>query len=132
MKALPKTLRRGIIQPKYILAIVIVLMAMMIAMALYEISASRQDVMSVLMEEAASLAEAISIMSDNSLICFEEIEYLVSERLLSNARILELLDFENPLSEEMLIDIANFLLWGCQKSPRDFPKVMFQWMSVLM
>jgi PAS domain S-box-containing protein len=107
MKALPETLRKGIIQPKYILAIVLVLMAMMVAMALYEISASRQDVMSVLREEATSLAEAISIMSDNSLVCFGEIEYLVSERLLSNARILELWDSSVPLSEEMLIDIVE-------------------------
>jgi len=107
MTALPGVLRRGIIQPKYILAIVIVLMGMMVAMGLYEISASRQDIMSVLKEEATSLAEAISIMSDNSLVCFGEIEYLVSERLLSNARILELLDSESPLSEEMLRDIAE-------------------------
>jgi len=107
MTVLPETLRRGITQPKYILAIVIVLMSMMVAMGLYEISASRQDIMSVLREEAASLAEAISIMSDNSLACLGEIEYLVSERLLSNARILELLDSESPLSEEMLIDIAE-------------------------
>ncbi len=82
-------------------------MGMMVAMGLYEISASRQDIMSVLREEATSLAEAISIMSDNSLVCLGEIEYLVSERLLSNARILELLDSESLLSEKMLIDIAE-------------------------
>jgi len=107
MKGLPEVLRKGIIQPKYILVIVIILMGMMIAMGLYEISASKQGIMHILREEAASLAEAISIMGDNSLVCFGEIEYLVTERLLNNAWLLERLDSEMALSEEMLRDIAE-------------------------
>ena len=107
MTGVPGVLRRGIIQPKYILAIVVVLMGIMVGMSLYEFSASREDIMSVLREEAMSLAEAISIMGDNSLICFNEIEDLVAERLLNNARILERLDYEGLLSDEMLRDIAG-------------------------
>ena len=107
MKGLPGVLNIDIVQPKHILAIVAILMGMMIAMGLYEMSASRRDIERVLREEATSLAEAISIMSDNSLACFGEIEYLVTERLLSNARILERLDSESPLSEEILKDIAE-------------------------
>lgn len=107
MKGLPRVLHIDIVQPKYILVIVIILMGMMIAMGLYEISASKQGIMHILREEAVSLAEAISIMGDNSLVCFGEIEYLVTERLLNNARLLERLDSESVLSAEMLRDIAE-------------------------
>jgi two-component system sensor histidine kinase HydH len=107
MTNVPGVLRRGIIQPKYILAIVIVLIGMMVGMTLYELSASRQDITRILQEEAMSLAEAISIMSDNSLVCFSKIEDLVFERLLSNARILEWMDHRGRLSDEVLRDIAE-------------------------
>jgi len=63
--------------------------------------------MRVLHEEAMSLAEAISIMSDNSLMCFGKIEDLMAERLLDNARILERMDYEGRLSEGILTDIAE-------------------------
>jgi hypothetical protein len=70
MTGIPGVLRRGIIQPRYILAIVIVLIAMMVSMALYEFSPSRKDIMRILQEEA------ISIMSDNALVCFSKIGIL--------------------------------------------------------
>lgn len=107
MKNLPGVLRKGIIQTKYILAIIIVLMGMMIVMGLYGMSASKQDIMHILRGEASALADAISIMSDKSLKCFDEIEYLVTEKLLTNAWILERLDSEGLLSEEILKDITQ-------------------------
>ena len=107
MADVPGILRRNIIQPKYILAIVVVLMIMMISMGLYEISASKRDIMSVLQEQAMSLAEAISIMSDNSLVCFYKLEDLVIERLLISARILERLDYIGQFSRVMLRGIAS-------------------------
>ena len=107
MSNLPGILRRGTIQPKYILAIVTILMAMMIGIGLYELSSSKQDVMSVLQEEAMSLAEAISIVGNNSLIVFDSIEELAIQRLMDNARILEYLDYENQLSGETIREVAE-------------------------
>ena len=107
MKSLPKVLRSGIIQPKYVLAVVVVLMVMMVGMGLYEFSSGKQDIMRVLREEAMSLAEAVSIMSDNSLVSSYKIEDIMFSRLLDNARIIEHIDNDGRLSEELLKEIIE-------------------------
>ena len=107
MTGVPGFMQRGIIQPKYILAIVAILMVIMVGMGLYELSASRRDIIRVLEEEAMSLAESISVMSDNSLICFSKIEDLMTSRLLNNAGLLEQIDYEGRLSQEMLAEISE-------------------------
>ena len=107
MTGVPGFMQRGIVQPKYILAIVATLMVIMVGMGLYELSASRRDIIRVLEEEAMSLAESISVMSDNSLICFSKIEDLMTRRLLNNAGLLEQIDYEGRLSQEMLAEISE-------------------------
>jgi two-component system sensor histidine kinase HydH len=107
MTGVPGFMQRGIIQPKYILAIVAILMVIMMGMGLYELSASRRDIIRVLEEEAMSLAESISVMSDNSLTCFSKIEDLMTTRLLNNAELLERMDYAGRLSEEILAEISE-------------------------
>lgn len=107
MRDIPRTLKRGIVPPKYILAIAVVLIITMFGMGLYEFYTSKRDIMHVLQEEAISLAESISIMGDNSLISFGMIEELVFRRLMDNARILEEMDYQGRLSEKSLKSLAE-------------------------
>mgnify|MGYP005851065635 CR=1 FL=1 len=102
-----KIIGKGIIQPRYILAIATVLMVVLVGMGLYELSASNKDVMSVLQEEAMSLAEAISIMGNNSLIFFDKTTELLIIKGIESARLLETLDFHNYISENDFRDIVK-------------------------
>lgn len=107
MAFVPEVLRKGIIQPKYILAIVVILIVMIAGMSLYELSTSSKDIMRVLREEAISLAESISVVSDNALICFDRFADMAVERLLNNARALECLDYEGHLDRKIASDTAK-------------------------
>ena len=107
MRIIPGILKRGIVSPKYILAIVAVLIVIMVGMGLYEFYTGKRDIIQVLQEEAISLAESISIMGDNSLTCFNMIEDLVFDRLMDNARILEDMDYKGRLTEKTLKELAE-------------------------
>jgi two-component system sensor histidine kinase HydH len=100
-------IRKGIIQPKYILAIAIVLIAVLVGMGFYELSASNRDLMTVLQEEATSIAEAINIMGDNSLLSFDEMMDLICNRALNNARLLEMIDYNGHLNDKILKEIIE-------------------------
>ena len=100
-------IRKGIIQPKYILAITIVLIAVLVGMGFYELSASNRDLMAVLQEEATSIAEAINIMGDKSLLCFDKTMDLINNRALNNARLLEMIDYNGHLNDKILKEIIK-------------------------
>ena len=100
-------IRKGIIQPKYILAITIVLIAVLVGMGFYELSASNRDLMAVLQEEATSIAEAINIMGDKSLLCFDKTMDLINNRALNNARMLEMIDYNGHLNDKILKEIIE-------------------------
>jgi len=100
-------IRKGVIKPKYILAIAVVLIAVLVGMGLYELSSSNRDLMTVLQEEAMSLAEAVAIMSDNSLLCFDETVLLINNRALNNARMFELMDYYGHLNTKTLDEIVQ-------------------------
>ena len=100
-------IKKGIVQPRYILAIAIVLIAVLVGMGLYELSASNKDVMVVLQEEASSIAEAISIMGNNSLVSFDKTMELVINRALNNAHTLEIVDYAGHLDYKTLSGIAE-------------------------
>ncbi|MBD3181985.1 PAS domain-containing protein [Candidatus Poribacteria bacterium] len=107
MKNLPQIIRKGIIQPRYIFAIVLILILIMLGMGLYELSASKEDIMKVLREEAISLAESISMMSYNSILSFDKIEEIIVDKLFSDAYVLERLDRMRLLSDRVM-DFAAF------------------------
>lgn len=100
-------LKKGIIQPKYILAIAIVFVIVMVSMVLYELSASKRDIINVLKEEAMSLAETISIMGDNSLLSFSKTMELISKKALNNCKIIETIDYAGFLSKDILDNISR-------------------------
>jgi two-component system sensor histidine kinase HydH len=100
-------IKKGIIQPKYILAIAIVLIAVLVGMGFYELSASNRDLMTVLQEEATSIAEAINIMGEKSLLSFDEMMDLISNRALNNARLLEMIDYNGHLNDKILKEIIE-------------------------
>lgn len=100
-------LKKGIIQPKYIFAIAIVFVIVMVSMVLYELSASKRDIINVLKEEAMSLAETISIMGDNSLLSFSKTMELISKKALNNCKIIEAIDYAGFLSKDMLDNISR-------------------------
>lgn len=107
MISLVNVFKKGVIQPKYIFAVAIVLIIVMVGMGLYEFSASKRDIMHVLEEEAMSLAETISVMGDNSLLSFSKTMELMSKKALDNCKIIEVIDYEGFLSKEVLDSISR-------------------------
>ncbi len=107
MISLVNILKKGIIQPKYILAIAIVFIIVMVSMGLYELSASKRDIMHVLEEEAMSLAETISVMGDNSLLSFSKTMELISRKALNNCKIVEVIDYAGFLNKDILNNISH-------------------------
>lgn len=107
MISLVNILKKGLIQPKYILAVAIVFIIVMVGMGLYELSASKRDIMHVLEEEAMSLAETISVMGDNSLLSFSKTVELISKKALNNCKIIEVIDYEGFLNKDILNSISR-------------------------
>lgn len=102
MISLINILKKGIIQPKYILAIAIIFIILMVCMGLYEAFSSKRDIIHVLKEEAMSLAETISVMGDNSLLSFSKTMELISKKALNNCKMIEVIDYKGFLNKDML------------------------------
>lgn len=100
-------IRKGIIQTKYILAIAIVLIIVLVGTGLYELSSSNKDLMRVLNEEALSISEAVSVMSDRALLCFDNAMSILNDKALNNARLLEMMDYYGHLNNKALNEIIE-------------------------
>ena len=79
----------------------------MIVSAYFELRQSKEEIFHLLKEQAESLSEIITQSSINTLNSSFEIEDLVTERLLNNARMIRRLDSINALSTTTLINFAN-------------------------
>ncbi len=89
-----------------VVIISIIIGIVMISSALFEMSESRKEIFKVLSEESRSLIETISLSSVNTLNSSYEIENLITERLLNNARLIRTLDSLDVLSQRKLINFA--------------------------
>ncbi|MFA6598631.1 MAG: ATP-binding protein [Ignavibacteriaceae bacterium] len=75
----------------------------MIASAYFELSESKKEIYRLLDKQSASLIETIRLSSINTLNASDEIENLLTERLLDNARFIRTLDSSASLTDKDLI-----------------------------
>ncbi|MDP3684273.1 MAG: hypothetical protein Q8S01_10105, partial [Ignavibacteria bacterium] len=91
------------LQPKIIIIISMIIGVVMIASAYFELSESKKEIYRLLDRESASLIETIRLSSINTLHASDEIENLMTERLMDNARFIRQLDSSEKLTEKNLI-----------------------------
>ena len=95
------------LQPKVVIIISIIIGIVMITSAYFELKSSKDEVYKILSEDSSSLIETISLSSINTLNSSYELEKLVVERLLNNARLLKSLDSMHILTKAKLIEIGK-------------------------
>ena len=95
------------LQPRIVIIISVIIGIVMITSAYFELNESRKEIFQVLSEKSSSLIETISLSSNNTLKASDEIENLMIERLLDNAKLIKDLDSLNLLTRKKLIQIGN-------------------------
>ncbi len=95
------------LQPKLIIVIALIMGALMIVSAFIELQQSKQEILHLLSEQSSSLIETVNQGSINAINSSEEIEYLISQRLLNNARLIRKLDSLNLLTHQKLFEISE-------------------------
>ena len=94
------------VRPRYIIAVTLVIAAVMIISAVFELSQSKKELNQLMTEEASSLIETVTMSSANTVLSNEEIENLISQRLISTARMTSYLDSIQMLTQKDLEMIA--------------------------
>ncbi len=95
------------LKPKFVIVISIIIGLMMIVSAYFELTQNKEEIFHLLSRQAKSLSETVTLSSINTLNSSIEIEDLITERLLNNARMVRRLDSLNSLSVEKLINIGK-------------------------
>jgi PAS domain S-box-containing protein len=93
--------------PKAIISISAIIALVMIVSSYVELNQSKKEIYQLLYEHSSSLLQSIVISSANTLNSSFEIEDLITERLLNNARLIRKLDSLNALNKDELIKIAK-------------------------
>lgn len=93
--------------PKAIISISAIIALVMIVSSYVELNQSKKEIYQLLYEHSSSLLQSIIISSENTLNSSFEIENIITERLLDNARLIKKLDSLNALNKEELIRIAG-------------------------
>jgi len=106
-ESIPQIKKLKRIQPRYVVIISIFLLPTLFISALLELTHTRREIQHVMEEEATTLVEAISASGANAIYSIQEIETLIEEKLLSIARLIDRLEFNNNLTSNKLLDIAN-------------------------
>ena len=94
------------LRPGYLALLFVVLALVLGAFALYGLRQSQQSTLETLERGARSLAEAVSRAEENVLRAEGDMEELVEERLLDNARLLAELGLTQSFSDSLLVRIA--------------------------
>ena len=79
----------------------------MVISAFIELRQSKSEILHLLTEQSSSLIETVSQSSINALNSSEEIENLITERLINNARLIRALDSLNLLTQQKLVEIGK-------------------------
>lgn len=93
--------------PKAIISISAIIALVMIVSSYIELNQSKKEIYQLLYEHSSSLLQSIIISSENTLNSSFEIEDIITERLLDNARLIRKLDSLNALTKNELIRIAK-------------------------
>ncbi|HSL90688.1 MAG TPA: hypothetical protein VK870_15400, partial [Ignavibacteriaceae bacterium] len=94
-------------KPKAVILISVLIAVVMFTSAYIELNQSKRDIFQLLYEHSSTLIESIIQSSDNTLNASFEIEDIITERLLNNARLIRKLDDANKITEEELIRIGR-------------------------
>jgi PAS domain S-box-containing protein len=92
---------------KAIISITLLIATVMIISSYIELNQSKKEIFQLLYEHSSTLLESLIQSSKNTLNSSYEIEDLVADRLLDNARMIKRLDAVKSLSKDELIRIAN-------------------------
>jgi PAS domain S-box-containing protein len=95
------------LKPKFVIVISVIIGLMMIVSAYFELTQNKEEIFHLLSRQAKSLSETVTLSSINTLNSSIEIEDLITERLLNNARLVRRLDSLNSLSVDKLINIGR-------------------------
>lgn len=95
------------LKPKIILSITSIVVIIMIIFGFNEYNQSQSELYKMLEQKSTSLIETIYQASSNTLRSSDEIEDLIAERLLNNARFIKHLDSINLISNKFLINFAE-------------------------
>jgi len=94
-------------QPLYLLAMAAVLLVILVALSWIELTQSKREILHVIRAEAFSFVDSLSIAGENAIASFDEVENLLAQRLLNNARLLKRLDRQNQLSPALISQVAE-------------------------
>ncbi|MFZ4622227.1 MAG: ATP-binding protein [Bacteroidota bacterium] len=95
------------LKTRTIIAVTIIVAALLLSSAYFELQQSRQELFHVLEEHSRSLAGTIANSSANIVLSTDQIEAQLSERLLNNARLIALMDSLGQLDAKTLTSIAR-------------------------
>lgn len=95
------------LSPKAIISITLLIAAVMLSSSYIELNQSKKEIFQLLYEHSSTLLESIIQSSKNTLNTSFEIEDLIADRLLDNARMIKRLDAVKSLSKDELIKIAR-------------------------
>lgn len=95
------------LRPAVVVSITAIIGIVMIASAYIELQESKKEIFQLLFEHSSSLLETIVQSSKNALNSGSEIETLLTEKLLDNARLIKQLDNLNLLTNEKLRELAS-------------------------
>jgi two-component system sensor histidine kinase HydH len=95
------------LRPSAVIAITVIIGIVMITSAYLELQQGKNELYHILNEQSLALIETITESSVNTINSGFEIEDLITERLLNNARLIKDLDAHGSLTRQKLIQIAN-------------------------
>jgi two-component system sensor histidine kinase HydH len=95
------------LSPKAIISITVLIAVVMLISSYIELNQSKKEIYQLLYEHSSSLLQTIIKSSENTLNSSFEIEDLITERLLDNARMIRKLDGLKAINQKELISLAN-------------------------
>ncbi len=95
------------LRPSAVIAITVIIGIVMITSAYFELQQGKSELYHILNEQSLALIETITESSVNTINSGFEIEDLITERLLNNARLIRDLDASGKLTRQKLIDIGS-------------------------
>jgi len=93
--------------PAAVISISILIAAVMLISSYIELNQSKKEIFSLLYDHSSTLLESVIQSSANTLNSSYEIENIIAERLLDNARMIKRLEDFHPLNKSELIQIAK-------------------------
>ena len=102
-----ETLKLLKLKPKTVITISVFIFIIMFVSAYYEVTESKKEIFHLLSQNASSLVETILLSSHNTLNSSYEIEDVMAERLLDNARLIKNMDSLKQLSSADLKKISS-------------------------